>query len=614
MKHRISPLQLSPNQNKSVRVGNKEPLITYPAGIFATTKRVNNSVSPGQLATDRRQSFEVPDKTNTVSDIYPSINLKDATEHIKKILNDEFQFSKNLKPEVLSAQKKLQNEYITYAAAGIAARNQEYKSGSYDYHQNMQTQVYKALPAIGVAGLQGGISSSSRTPARSALMPHLDPNNPEFSTIVSRDAASGAFAGFTGYVANEIVNKAITRVATSSNLAEIKPVSIKALMPEPSRIVLKIDDDNIKSFVELDVKGPEHIQRIAEHKSRINRLADWQRFISGEGPEASSLQPILTGVANTIRRGVSTVKGIVDPDVLFFTGAMASGTAGAATKVIFATAQVSPWMSQIEVDNYVGGKQKVNLFDVRPNNLEIPAAGITDIRAGIYRTGAEALALTGHALSPIRPLSDIAYQAKTMAGYVISNVVNSVAGSFLSLAGREVMDGSLEADSYERHDSKNKLAQQFTQSALGEWLYKLMPSNPKSHGNSLDKSLDNKRDFKEANYRSGAATTLNSVRAKRLNLMPKNSGSPIPGKWLLTIRNIDNTLKDKVPDLKKVTKTLKILNEAEHIEGYIRGKKITDLRSDMQTNFKKMETDLINLQKLQISRNPNASPENRHAE
>ena len=561
---------------------------------------------PRSLHTNRATSNNLnsrnrsPTTTLDVAERGVDLRTPAVDRRINDILDTDFVFNRNLTPENLGNQIRLQAEYVTLAEAAMTVRAGLYQNSSYDDSRNMNTQFYEAGPAIAVAALQGGISSAARTPSRNALITKLDPEKKEFSTAGSRNAVAGVFSGSTAYVANEIVNQAIDRAAASGNLAKIEPIAVHALLPKPNLIILKITDGT-KFFTKLAPDSPEYVKLEAEHRSRVDRIVEYQNFLKGDGPYAATLQPLLTGLANTVRRGVDSTTGLGNPSTLFATSALASGSAGATTKAVFSTSQVVPWVSQIKVTNFVGGMNKVNLFDVRAPDAKAPAAGFMDIFVGLSRAGGEAASLAGHAVNPMRSLSDIGHQIKTIAGYVASNAIVSVVSTFVGLAGREVVTGKIDSDSNERHDSKANMVQQFSQSAFGEWFYKLMPNISKSHGNSLGKSLDNKLDIREANYRKEAVAALNAVSQKLEKLLSSNV--TIPANMDEILDSIKSTVKDSIPVLSNVTNTINIMNGKGNLEGAIGAVPVNTVRDDFRKQFKTMAKNIIALQKLQGYRN-----------
>jgi hypothetical protein len=390
-------------------------------------------------------------------------------------------------------QRALEVIYKGNAIPALVVRMAAYKSDTCAPGQSMGTSLSKASLPILMSATQGFISSALRTPVSNVVSLAMDPTKAEFSTHCSRMSTAGTVSGFTAYLTSEIVINAMDRRAKAGNVPKIESVEVAGLIPVPCKVVLKIVDGE-KTYVELT--KTEHDKLIDKHATARKKALDFQNELSGKGFLSSLIQPILTATTNTMRRSLGTPASLVISSQLYFSSALASGLAGGITKAGLSLAQVTPWLSQIEVDDFVGGKKKINLFEVRnpdPDVTKNPAQ-LWDLGTGVRQTGAEIIALSSHTMNLKRPRSEILNQVQDVARYIGFNVFSHLGAAGLGiLASSDFRGDGLVSNSSEAYNSPAKLIRQFLQSGANEMAWKATQESTKSGAYSVGKSLDIKR-------------------------------------------------------------------------------------------------------------------------
>ncbi len=431
--------------------------------------------------------FSVAGQNGVAINITPQTSEEKAKEYID---NSLICINFNVRSQ---AQQKLEDKYKESAIPALAARLAAYESGMYVTGESIGTSLSKASLPILMSGTQGFISSALRTPVGNTVSLALDPTKAEFITNCARIGTAGVVSGLSAYLTSEVFISAIDRCAKAGNVPKIEAVNVAHLLPEPGRIVLSVVDGK-KSYTYVD--EIRYAEMKDTHAIAMKKALGLQNMLSGKGYFPSFLQPILTAGANAMRRAYGTPASLLISSELYFSSALASGLAGGITKAGLSLAQVTPWLSQIEVDNFTGGKEKINLFEVRnpdPDVTRSPAQ-LCDLGTGLCQTGAEIIALGSHTLNLKRPLSELLHQAQDVARYVTSNVLSNGAAAGLGiLISSDYRGDGLVSSSSEAYNSSAKLLRQGVQSGTNELAWKAFQEITKADSYSLGDSMDIKR-------------------------------------------------------------------------------------------------------------------------
>lgn len=433
---------------------------------------------------------ELPVPAQEISAHHTTLNIiaLTAEEKAAKFINnslDHLVFANNT-----PTQQSYEDKYKQHAIAALVARTNAYNSDQYDPARDMNSSRSEAALPILMSATQGFLSSALRSPVGNVVSLTMDSAKGEFTTEISRIATSGAVSGAAAYVANEILIGAIDNCADAGNVPKIKPVNVDDLLPKPCRFVLKVERQT-KSYVKLNDKDYENL--CAKHDDFKANVLNWQKALTGKGNLPVWIQPVLTTATNVIRRAISAERIFFNTTTLYFSSAFASGLAGSVAKGGLSFAQVTPTLCRTEVDDFVGGKRKVNLFKVTSPDPGKSSPVLSDLPMGVYRTGVEFAVLTAHTLDYKRPRYEILNQAADIARYVACNIFSSFAatsmGKLVNTDIREVYPGNNE----KAFNSKASLFQQGVQSGSNESTWKALQEYTKPGAYSVTKSLKARR-------------------------------------------------------------------------------------------------------------------------
>jgi hypothetical protein len=436
------------------------------------------------------------------------------------------------KDSELARQHDMEREYIDAMATALQARRSAFGGeGLYQLGEDMKAPYQDAvLPAVYEATRQF-ISSGSRSPARNALIAKIGPRSGPGGRSVGElafqmDAASisGAVAGVPAYLTDAWVLQALSRRAKLANFPEMKAVDVKTLVPDPSPVQLRlVGPGKAKAYWRPVEHGPARgaerdlptmTELRNEAASRREAIARWQKRLDGQGL-FRWFQPGMSGAFNVARRALSSTRALIEPLPVFVTSLAASSSAGAASKFALTMAKATPGLSQVDVDDLVGGRQKLNLFAVKAPDAQRPAARWADIRRLPQFVGEVAQEAASLAVTSLRPsVGDRFAQAVDILRTSLANATASVASQAVGpLLGSILRGGSASPLAGESLRSGAFLLQQFGQSTINDYEWNSSKDYTKSDAHDLAGELDRARDSKQHALMRGADRTHTQVLA-----------------------------------------------------------------------------------------------------
>lgn len=424
------------------------------------------------------------------------------------------------------AQQALEARYVDWAAGVLQARERTFGNGRYSIDSDRKVSIGDAvLPAL-YDGVRQFLSSSSRSPVAGALATALGPrfsgtdstgqrvNQGEMNNSYDPAVVGGAIGGATALAMDSTLLNAMDRRARLANFPQLAPVDLKALVPDPAFVQLRVVDGKKEYWVPLadntnpasspDVQTMAALQEEVEQKRQ--RLATVQNALQGQGWGLLA-QPLVTGAANVLRRYFMPAKSLLQAGPVMAGSVLASGAAGGATRLGLGLLKAPAFA---DVDNLMGGQQRVNLFSTRLPQPDAPAAAWSDARnlprhaaevaveagsllkhylAGPWRGTGSSLVPSGSAV--LTRVGDIAHSvmANTFAA-----VFSTATGPLL---GQMLRDGAASARPGENQQSPAYLLQQFSQSATNDFVWQATRSAFKGSAFNLAVSLDRWRETRE---------------------------------------------------------------------------------------------------------------------
>ncbi|MEO6921580.1 MAG: XopF/Hpa4 family type III secretion system effector [Collimonas sp.] len=425
------------------------------------------------------------------------------------------------------AQNLLQGEYITWAADVLKSRQKAFGSAAYTLGKDMKAPTHDALLPALYEGVRQFISSASRSPLRNAMVTFLGPRNNKQGQRVGELANSfdpavigGAMGGLTAYTTDAWVLQAMDRRAKLSNFPAIKEVDVKALVPNPGPVRLRVKD-GVKEYWRsasdqagghssafgqagnLSLPRAGDATTVALKNDAIalrESLSRWQGNLDGKGL-MTWFQPGVSGAVNVVRRLASTAHSLIKPLPVFGSSLLASASAGGAAKFTLGMAKATPGLAQAQVDNLIGGKQNINLFVVKAPDKDVPSANWGDIK-GLPKvaldTAVEAGSLLKHSFNLSRPWTEMGGQAKDVVRVMLASATASVVAAATGQKLAEILrNGSPVPLSGETFKSGANLLQQFGQSTMNDYIWNATKDYTKNDAHDLSMSLDRNRDHKQ---------------------------------------------------------------------------------------------------------------------
>ncbi|MFN3493285.1 MAG: hypothetical protein ACK40L_02135 [Hydrogenophaga sp.] len=501
-------------------------------------------------------------------------NLSEAQRHIRDLLDGMVPCSTPLNgPAVpqaheqaetlmeisnqLREQRTLEAEYIDWAARVLVHRQTAAGDPSYSPGDHAPPNLLSdASLGIAYAALTAGLKSSSRSPFRVGAAERLDT---EFTQHYDVSVTSGAIAGIPATLVAQTLIPAMERRAKIANFDALKAVDPKVLFPDPGPVVLQVrvgdNGEQYKHFVRVvdDLHSPDSQAQLsppdapsrkvlqAEVESQREQLKIWQAICAGQSAGTLN-KPLWAGAIGALRR-------LWSPDALLITAGGALGSTAAASfsaafidEALRSIVKAAPRTSAMEVDNLVGGVQRMNTFKLDRAHPDAPAAQWTDIREAPAFTAdvlRESAALLRHALLPSWQTDatgeshmawNIANTAKQMAGLVTANVFAAVTGNAVGPYFAQIVRGNTAGSGgMEPPQSAANAAEGFATSGMNELVWSLLSSSqtlgglaPAQH-QTLDRHRDKTEDALERKVEKNL-TSLNHLQAQLDDAM--ESGQP----------------------------------------------------------------------------------------
>lgn len=497
--------------------------------------------------------------------------------------------------EAREAQVAMEAQYIEWAAKVLEAREKAFGSGGYVLGQDRSIALGEAaLPAM-YDGARQFISSMSRSPFRNAVATLLAPrsggtdasgqkiNAGELSNNYDPSLTGGVAGAATAYAVDSALLSAMDRRARLANFPEFKPVDLKALVPDPAPVQLRMVEGRKEYW------RPLQDERTALHaaaptgqdtpslaalkdktETRRKLLSDLQDVL--EAKQWGLLaQPMLAGAFNVLRRASSSTHALLRPAPVLAHSMWASGVAGASTKLTLGLAKSAAWA---DVDNLVGGRQRVNLFATKVANPDVRPAALSDLPGlprHAWEVTKEAASLAAHFMAgPWRDSGTLvpsreAVQARVgdIARTLVSNVFASVFSTAVGPLVAQIMRGGAAAPlPGESPQSGAYLLQQAAQSATNDFVWQASKEAFKGGAYDLGKSLDRWRDNKQAQWLNAAHAAQNELPGLAADLqrvadtLPAGSTSRASAA-LAEIRNVGRDQNIQVDVLQRALATLK---------------------------------------------------------
>lgn len=584
----------------------------------ARSDRFEVGSSSGAVAA-RLQPFEIAiDVARLEAATAPSGPVQQGpAERIRAALNS-IEFKAPAGPE-REAQQALEARYVDWAAGVLQARERAFGNGRYSIDSDRKVSIGEAvLPAL-YDGVRQFLSSSSRSPVAGALATAVGPrfsgsdssgqrvNQGELNNTYDPAVLGGAVGGVTALATDSTLLSAMDRRARLANFPQLAPVDLKALVPDPAPVQLRVvegrkeywtplaDHTNPAASPDLPTLG--NLQEAAEQKRQ--RLAVLQTALQGQGWGLLA-QPMVTGAANVLRRYAMPAKSLLQPGPVMAGSVLASGAAGGATRVTLGLLKAPAYA---DVDNLVGGRQRVNLFETRLPQPDAPAATWSDAR-NLPRHAAEVARETGslmkHYLAgpwrgaggPIPSGSAVLARVGDLAHAVVANTFAAVFSTATGpLIGQILRDGAASARPGESTQSPAYLLQQFSQSATNDFVWQAARSAFKGSAFNLAGSLDRWRDTREIKLRQTALQAQGDLPHLAEKLLATLQGRPDS-----TLQRALHELQALRGDTVDTTKLQRALAELKrHAEA------ASDTPAEAGTLMRRIETALQNMEQREAS-------------
>jgi hypothetical protein len=485
----------------------------------------------------RSDRFESGSAHQTGHDVALNIGetTRPARERIKQALDIPF-----LEPEgaARDAQVVMEAQYLDWAAPVLEAREKAFRSGGYALAQDRSIALGEAvLPAI-YDGVRQFLSSMSRSPLRNAVATMLAPrfgtdasgqrlNAGELSNNYDPSLIGGLAGAGTAYAVDTGLLSAMDRRARLANFPEFKPVDLKALVPDPAPVQLRIvggkkeywrplQDDLTAPYAAAPAGQVTPTMAALTDKTETRRkvLSDVQDMLEAK-QWGLFAQPTLSAAFNVVRRATSSSQSLLQPGSVLAHSLWASGLGGASTKLTLGLAKSAAFA---DVDNLVGGRQRVNLFATQVHNPDVRPAALADLPGfpgHAWEVVKETASLAAHFVAgPWRDSGSLipsreALQARVgdVARTVGSNVLASALATATGPLVAQILRGGASAPlAGESPRSGAYLLQQAAQSATNDYVWQTSREALRGSAYKLGASLDRWRDNKQAQLLNAART------------------------------------------------------------------------------------------------------------
>jgi hypothetical protein len=273
--------------------------------------------------------------------------------------------------------ERQEEEYVVRVAKKISILKEAFgQEQPYQLKKDMQPFTKKGLISVAFDGAMSGVTSGFRSPSGNALGIFIQ----KYRSFVPIDLASlnAIIQGSMAYAAEGVV-AALIRVAQSLNLAYISPVDFKGVLSSEdvkSGAALLDIKQGVRGYLCANRPGVTTAESLDESAKRSTaRIGKSQEKLDGKSYAVFAV-PLLSGGFNALRRFASSESILKAPAPVFATSFLASGAASGVGVVIQKLLQTR---AQVEIDDLVGGKQKVNLFKLEKLRDDVPSVQWRDI-------------------------------------------------------------------------------------------------------------------------------------------------------------------------------------------------------------------------------------------
>jgi hypothetical protein len=530
---------------------------------------------------------------------------------------ERFDFSAPAGPE-REAQQALEAKYIDWAAGVLAAREKVFGNGRYSIDGDRSVAIGEAvLPAL-YDGVRQFLSSSSRSPVASALATAVGPrfsgsdsagtrvNQGELNNAYDPAVIGGAVGGATALVMDSTLLSAMDRRAQLANFPQFKPVDLKALVPDAAPVQLRINNGQKEYWEPLTDRAdpmasptlPTLVSLQEQAEQKRQNLATVQEMLQAKSWGLLA-QPLVTGAANVLRRYLMPAQALLQAGPVAAGAVLASGSAGGITKFGLGLLKAPAYA---DVDNLVGGRQRVNLFSTQLPQADVRAATWSDVgklpqraadtlvEAGLLAKHYVAGPWRGNGLLPsaqdVRArVGDVAH---AVAANTIATVVSTATGPLLAQVMRS---GAAAALPHEAQNSPAYLLQQFAQSATNDFAWQAAKSAFKGAAFNLGASLDTWRDNRQVQLRQTALHAQGDLPhlAEKLLAAPQSTRDP---RLQTALRDLQELRGDAV-DTARLQRALRDLEHHAQHAG--------DAAADVAPLMRRIETALQSTEQREAS-------------
>lgn len=458
-------------------------------------------------------------------------------------------------------QAALETEYLDWATRTLTAREQAFGNGRYAVDRDRSIAVGEAaLPAL-YDSVRQFLSSSSRSPLSGALATWLGPrmadvggqraNVGELDNHWDPAVIGGSVGGTTALAMDSTLLSAMDRRARLANLPQFSPVDLKALVPDPSPVQLRIAEGRKEYFRPVDASGaPADAPTMASLQEKAvhhrNALAKVQGALQGQSFGLLA-QPAVTGAANVLRRQLMSAASLTQSLPVLGGGILASGGAGGATRLGLGLAKAAAFA---DIDNLVGGTQRVNLFATKLPQPDRPAASWSDV-GSLPRHAADVAREAGslaaqYLAGPWRDSGGLLPSAGSL-GARVSDIAHAVLSNTLAavfstatgpLVAQVLRNGSSGALPGESLRSPAYLLQQFAQSSTNDFVWNVSRSALRTGAFDLAASLDRWRDGRQAQLIQTARQAQDSLPALARDIGQRLDAGAEPGPLQRTLQSL----------------------------------------------------------------------------
>lgn len=561
--------------------GDEGPLLTQEERVAAQLSGTISSLPSPSASSRFSLSIQAPRSNEAVIDIGRLTGTGEAGAPVQTPLDRITTALRDIEFRTPSqAQRSLENEYIAWAAGVLQARENTFGNGRYSIDSSRSVSFGEAaLPAL-YDGVRQFLSSASRSPVAGALTTALAPrysgadatgnrvNQGELTNNYDPAVIGGAIGGVTALAMDSTLLSAMDRRARLANLPQYAPVDLKSLVPDPAPVQLRLVEGKKEYWRPLTGKDeltaapdrPTMAALLEEAQQKRQRLATVQGMLQAQGWGLLA-QPLVTGAVNLARRYVMPTKWLLQPAPVLVGSMLASGAAGGATKLGLGLLKAPAYA---DVDNLMGGKQRVNLFRTQLPQPDVRAATWSDA-PNLRRHAGEVLQETGSLLKhylagpwrgaggPVPSGSAVLTRVGDIAHAVVSNTFANVFSIATGpLLGQMLRDGAAAARTGEGQQSPAYLLQQFAQSSTNDFVWQATRSAFKSSAFNLAGSLDRWRENREIKLLQTARRAQGELPdlARELASSPASRGDA-------ALRHTLQTLQALRPDAKVQTAALR---------------------------------------------------------